>query len=184
MAISCRVPCVEIFLDHSNFYNGLRQQFGDGRVGFVKLVNRITGQRSLVQFNIYTGTVDARREPNKASAQQSFFTAIRHLPFPVRHFTRPLKYYASWPQVPPQEKGVDARIVQDLIMRAVDGTYHVAVLLSRDQDFCEVVELLHVRFPVELDTYYPVARRHLFEASRSCFAHAEVITKKFYCEIR
>jgi len=177
-------PRVEVFLDHSNFYNGLRQQFGDGRIDFVKLVNRIIGPRSLVRFNLYTGTVDSGREPEKALAQQRFFQAIQRLPFPVAHFTRPLKYYASWPKVPPQEKGVDARIVQDLIMEAVDHAYDVAVLLSGDQDFCEVVKLLHTRFPVELETYYPVSRRHLYETSRSYFTRAEVITKKFYCDIR
>jgi hypothetical protein len=147
-------------------------------------VSRVVGQRSLARFNVYTGTVDPGREPKKASAQQRFFKAIQHLPFPTRHFTHPLKYHASWPQVPPQEKGVDARIVQDLIMGAVDHTYDVAVLLSGDQDFCEVVELLSTRFPVQVETYYPMSRRHLYEASRSHFAHAEIITKKFYGSIR
>lgn len=183
MTIISAASRVEIFLDHSNFYNGLRQQFGDGRIDFVKLVNRIIGPRLLTHFNIYTGTVDAGREPVKASAQQRFFTAIRHLPFPVRHFTLPLRYYASWPQTPPQEKGVDARIVQDLIMGTVDRSYDVAVLLSGDQDFCEVVKLLSTRFPVKMETYYPMSRRHLFEASHSCFTHSEVITKIFYKDI-
>lgn len=68
MTTSAAASRVEIFLDHSNFYNGLRQQFGDGRVDFVKLVSRVVGQRSLTHFNIYTGTVDAGREPAKASA--------------------------------------------------------------------------------------------------------------------
>lgn len=79
---------------------------------------------------------------------------------------------------------MDARIVQDLIMGAVDRAYDVAVLLSGDQDFCEVVKLLHARFPVEIETYYPMSRRHLYEASRSCFTYAEVINKKFYNSIR
>lgn len=184
MPTSAQVPRVEIFLDHSNFYNGLRQQFGDGRVDFVRLVDRVVGQRTLTCFNIYTGTVNEGREPAKASAQQRFFRVIQHLSFPTRHFTHPLKYYASWPQVPPQEKAVDARIVQDLIMGAVDHTYDVAVLLSGDQDFCEVVTLLKTRFDVQLETYYPMSRRHLYEARKSCFMRAEVITKKFYNNIR
>ena len=69
-------------------------------------------------------------------------------------------------------------------MGAIDRAYDVAVLLSGDQDFCEVIKLLHARFPVEIETYYPMSRRHLYEASRSCFTYAEVINKKFYNSIR
>ncbi|MBI3318472.1 MAG: NYN domain-containing protein, partial [Candidatus Omnitrophica bacterium] len=102
---------VAIFLDHSNFYNGLRQQFGDGRVDFVRLVRRIAGQRTVVTLNVYTGTIDAGRQSEAAAKQQRFFDALHRLPLPVRLFTGPLKYYRDWPSVPPQEKGVDARIV-------------------------------------------------------------------------
>lgn len=177
-------PRVEVFLDHSNFYNGLRKQFGDGRIDFVKLVNRVVAGRALVSFNVYTGTVDKTREPAKAYGQQAFFRAISYLPFPTKHFSLPLRYYATWPQVPPQEKGVDARIVQDLIMGAVDQSYDVAILLSGDQDFGEVCKLLHDRFPVALETYYPMSRRHLYESSRAYFTRGEVITKEFYSSIR
>lgn len=175
---------VEIFLDHSNFYNGLRQQFGDGRADLVALANRIVGQRTLVRLNLYTGTIDAGRQSAAAAGQRRFFNALEHLPIPIQLFTRPLKYYRDWPKVPPQEKGVDARIVQDLIIGAVDETYDVAVLLSGDQDFIDVVQLLHTRFPVSLETYYPVSRRHLSESCRSCFSVADVIKKDFYDAIR
>ena len=177
-------PRVEIFLDDSNFYNGLQQQFGEGRYDIVKLAQRIVGARTLSRMNFYTGLVDPGRQAQAAQKQQSFLYSLSKLPIPVQVFARPMKYYAAWPAVPPQEKGVDARIVQDLIIGAVDNTYDVAVLLSGDQDFIEVVQLLHSRFSVCLETYYPAARRHLYEAARPCFAHAQVITKEFYDSIR
>lgn len=177
-------PRVEIFLDQSNFYNGLLKQFGDGHFRLDKLVHRILDGRQLAKLNIYTGMIDAGREPQKACAQQSFFRAISHLPFTTQLFSEPLRYYPNWPSVPPKEKGVDARIVQDLIIGAVDKTYDVAVLLSGDTDFCEVCRLLHSRFLVRLETYYPSSRRHLFQSSYPYFTHAEVINKKFYESIQ
>lgn len=175
---------VEIFLDGSKFYNGLRKQFGDGRYSVEKLVTRILSKRTLVRLNFYVGTIDAGRDAKGATGQQRFLTAIGRLPFPVRMFTFPLRYFSGWPNVPPIEKGVDAKIVQDLIVGAVNQTYDVAVILSGDQDFIEVIRLLHSRFSIRLETYYPMARRHLHSKTTECFSHAEVITKEFYNAIR
>ena len=94
-----------------------------------------------------------------------------------------MQYSRFWPKVPPKEKAIDAKIVQDLIIGAVDDDYDVAVLFSGDQDFLEVVRLLHRRFPVSLETYYPASRRHLYEATKRCFSKAEVIGKNFHTAI-
>jgi uncharacterized LabA/DUF88 family protein len=149
-----------------------------------KLTNRILDNRQLVGFSLYTGVVSPVRQPATAKAQRRFLKALTRFPFPVEQFVRPLRYYPGWPKVPPQEKGADAKIVQDLIIGAVDETYDVAVLFLGDQDFVEVVKLLHARFPVELETYYPASRRHLYESSKGCFRKAQVITKNFYNSIR
>ncbi len=177
------VPRVQIFLDGSNFYNGLREQFGKGFYNVEKLAQRVLAGRSLVQVNFYTGLLDPGRQAPAAASQQSFLRRLTKLSIPVQVFAKPLKYYTSNPTVPPAEKGVDTRIVQDLIIGAVDKTYDVAILLSGDQDFIDVVQLLHSRFAVQLETYYPNARRHLYESCRTCFTHSEVIKKPFYDSI-
>lgn len=175
---------VEIFLDGSNFYNGLRSQFGHGQYSVEKLVNRIVAGRTLVRLNFYVGTIDPGRDPKGAAAQQRFLHSLSRLPFPKQICAFPMRYYAGWPQVPPLEKGIDAKIVQDLIIGAVDKTYDAAVVLTGDQDFIEVVRLLHSRFAVRLETYFPMARRHLHSKTQECFAIGQVITKDFYDSIR
>ncbi|MBX7259385.1 MAG: NYN domain-containing protein [Candidatus Hydrogenedentes bacterium] len=175
---------VEIFLDGSNFYNGLRQQFGKGQYDVGKLVNRILANRTLVRLNYYIGAIDPNRDANGAAAQGRFLRAVQHLPFPVRLFTSPLRYLSTWPSVPPVEKGVDTKIVEDLIVGAFDQRYDVAILLSGDQDFVEVVRLLHSRFPVQLETCFPMARRHLHDATKVCFTAGQVITRAFYNAIQ
>lgn len=175
---------VAIFIDQSNFYGGLAHQFGDGRYQLEKLVPRIVGARTTDAVNLYIGTVDPRRQSRVAAAQRRFLHKLTTLPFQVNVFARPLQYFSLWPNVPAQEKGIDTKIVQDLIVGAFDQTYDVAVLLSGDQDFVEVVRLLHRRFPVQLETYYPMARRHLYSKTKDCFSKSEVITKAFYHSIR
>ena len=44
-----------------------------------------------------------------------------------------------------EEKGVDTRIVTDMISLAWEGAYDVAVLVSADRDFVPVVEFLHTK---------------------------------------
>lgn len=44
-----------------------------------------------------------------------------------------------------EEKGVDTRIVTDMISLAWVGNYDIAVLVSSDRDFIPVVEFLQTR---------------------------------------
>jgi len=171
---------VEIFLDGSNFYNGLRGQFGSGFYSVARLVERIRRSRLLVSLNFYTATLDHGRQPEAAAAQRRFLETLATLPYPTHLFTRPLQYHPRWPVVPPVEKGIDAKIVEDLIVGAFDQRYDVAILLSGDRDFVEVLRLLRGRFRLSLETYYPMTRCHLYRAIPEAFTQAEVITKKFF----
>jgi uncharacterized LabA/DUF88 family protein len=175
---------VEIFVDGSNFFNGLKQQFGNGHCDFQKLVARILAGRQLVCFNYYTGTVHPGHHAKEYAKQKAFLAGLKRLPFAVNVYTRPLQYISAQPTSPPKEKGIDARIVQDLIMGALNRRFDVAILLSGDQDFRDVIQLITASFAVKMETFYPASRRHLFEACRDCFAKAEVIDRSFYHSIR
>jgi uncharacterized LabA/DUF88 family protein len=175
---------VEIFVDGSNFYHGLKKQFGDGRCDFEKLVARVLPSRQLVRFNDYAGTVHPGHQARVCAVQQAFLARLRLLSFPVKIHTRPMQYLSRKPLSPPREKGIDTRIVQDLIVGALDKRFDAAVLLSGDRYFVDVVRLISSRFGVKVETYYPASRRHLFEACREAFAKAETITRRFYDSIR
>ena len=85
------LPRAQIFLDGSNFYNGLVQQFGNGRFDLVKLALRIVGTRSLTQVNFYTGLIDPGWQAQAALKQTQFLYALSKLPIPVTVFARPMK---------------------------------------------------------------------------------------------
>lgn len=177
---------VQIFLDLSNMYHGLKAQFpwGGGKYDVEKLGRQVTGPRNLIGLSIYDALKDPKMEPKGARLQQRFHLTIQRLScpsFPIVLITRPLAYTRFFPEVPPVEKGIDARIVQDMIVGAFDSCYDVGVLLSGDRDFEDVVRFLSSgRFSIDLETYYPMSRRHLAELTKSCFSKAIVIDKRFY----
>jgi uncharacterized LabA/DUF88 family protein len=105
---------------------------------------------------------------------------------PLRMKTQLLMYPPGFPNCSrkPEEKGIDALIVQDMIVGAFDKTYDVAVLLSGDRDFCNVVELLKTRFPeIRLETLFANTRRHLFDMKPDCFALGRIIDKHVHRRI-
>ena len=171
---------VEIFLDSSNFYNGMRKQFGEGRVNFDALVRYILSGRQLTKLRVYVGTIDEIQNRSGYFGQQGFLRKLKFLPFETELYDRPLHYSWNGNRFVPREKGIDTRIVQDLIMGAVEKKYDAAVLLSGDQDFRDVVRLLHGAFPVDVETYYPESRSHLYKSCRDCFSKAEIINKQMY----
>ena len=173
-----------VFIDGSNLYNGLQKQFGDGRIDMMKLVNHLASGRAVASVLFFVGLLDQRRQPEAARGQQRFLAALSALRLPLQIFSRPMHYYSGWPKLPPQEKGIDALIVQGLIMGAVDNAFESAALISGDQDFAEVVRLISTRFRIRVETLYPASRRHLFESTKQYFHKSEVITKKLYEALR
>ena len=70
-----------------------------------------------------------------------------------------------------EEKGVDTRIVTDLISMAWDGVYDVAVLVSSDRDFIPVVRFLETRAVKVVHGAFP---SYAADLSRACWARIDV----------
>ena len=144
---------VEVFLDQSNFYNGLLQQFGDGRYNFQNLVREVLRGRRLVGWNFYCGLIDSTLEPVPGQKQANFHNHLRvtaqRAALPLNMRLRPIAYPPGFPHCSrrPVEKGVDALLVQDIIVGAFDNRFDTALIISGDRDFAAVLEFLKVRFP-------------------------------------
>src|SRR6267142_1907637 len=167
---------LEVFLDQSNFYNGLKSQFGDGRYHFTNLVREVLRGRKLVGWNFYCGAVDAALEPGAGKAQAFFHsylqTTARREGIPLNMRLRPIAYPPGFPHCArrPVEKGVDALLVQDVIVGAFDNRFDAALIISGDRDFAAVVEFLKARFPkIGVCTIFPNSRRHLYDLVSHCF---------------
>jgi uncharacterized LabA/DUF88 family protein len=137
---------VAVFIDGSNFYNGLRDNVGRMDVDFQQfgkvLSSKVDGE--LLRIYYYNAKVDPEFDPDNYEKQQRFITHLAHTQYltlrlgklvyyQVRGEDSTRKHYAV-------EKGLDVKLAIDLVRLAVNRACEVAVIVSGDKDLAEVVE--------------------------------------------
>jgi len=138
---------VAVFIDGSNFYNGLRDNVGRMDVDFYRFGKKLAemADGELLRIYYYNAKVDPEFDPENYEKQQRFITHLAHTP----HLTLRLgklvyyqvrgddsvgrKHYAV-------EKGLDVKLAIDLIRLAVNRACEVAIIVSGDKDLADVVE--------------------------------------------
>ena len=143
-------PRVMVFLDYQNFHLTAHGQFQRPGVSLarthldpVKLAELLVSRRNtggqLVGVRIYRGDPDRRRQPRAHAATDRQASAWGRNQV-VTVIRRPLRYPSGWPQVPPQEKGIDVALAVDFVRLAVERAYDVGILASLDSDFLPAIE--------------------------------------------
>lgn len=137
-----------IFIDGSNLYMSLKHQFAKARINVAKLMDKLAGGRPLVRAYYYSAPLDPADSPQEAIAQQRFFNALRQVPYLTlrmgklvrRDTTFRCAHCGRTSNVTAHlQKGVDARIVADMLKSAMLGHYDVAILVSGDADLVDAV---------------------------------------------
>jgi len=127
-----------IFIDGSNVYHSLRAEFHRTDLDYSKLATCLTDGRDCQRTYFYGALVDQFRDPNGFKDQQRFLTYLKNLDyFEVRMGSL---VYRGHPVPVPIEKGVDVRLAVDMLTRAYREQYDVAVLVSGDNDFTDLVQ--------------------------------------------
>jgi uncharacterized LabA/DUF88 family protein len=70
-----------------------------------------------------------------------------------------------------EEKGIDTRVVADMISLAWANAYDIAVLVSADRDFVPVAEFLQTKGIKVIHGAFPPKGSHL---SQKCWAHLDL----------
>lgn len=143
---------VILFLDYQNVYRGAREAFcewnaphWEGQVDPLRLAVALLERdqkgrnRTLHEVRVYRGQPDATKDPKGYGASSRQCHVWEQLPA-VRVFTRTLRYPQTWPQDPPEEKGIDVALAVDFVMMAVRGEYDVGILMSTDTDLKPALE--------------------------------------------
>lgn len=126
---------IAVFVDGSNFYHSLKEEFGSARLDFSSLINRLVGTRRLIRAYYYNASLNPSEGAEKARKQQSFFNFLRQLPYFELRLGR-LEPRGSTHV----EKGVDVKLAVDMLRFAVANTYDTAILISGDADFGDAVQ--------------------------------------------
>lgn len=144
-----------VFIDGQNFYLSARSAFGlrypdfDARAVANVLCEKAAG-KAADEVHFYTGMPVAKFSPRWYDFWTNKIAAMEEEG--IHTFTRPLRYtYETDPQSPTgfkilstREKGIDLRIALDVMEVARRADCENIVIVSRDQDFQELVEKIEI----------------------------------------
>jgi uncharacterized LabA/DUF88 family protein len=126
---------VAVFIDGSNLYHALQNNFKRHDLNFAEFSHKLCGTRQLSRVYYYNVLQDPNHWPDAYREQQEFLDSLRKTPYlEVRLGTTKLS------QGVPVEKGIDIMLATDLLRFAWNGLYDVAVLVSGDSDFAYVLQ--------------------------------------------
>lgn len=127
---------IAIFIDGSNLYHALKEDFGDAKINFERFAAKLVEARTLIRIYYYSAPLDRMRDQQGAKDQQKFFDQLQRVPY----LTLKLGRLEPRPKGVWVEKGVDIVIATDMLRFAFSNVYDTAVLVSGDSDFVPAVQ--------------------------------------------
>lgn len=130
------MPRVTVFIDGSNLYHGAeRAQLNPD---IVKMAHKLADgdDRTLVRAYYYVAAVSAEGNEERAKSQQRFLDQLRRADYFEVRLGR-LQHQGANRY---KEKGVDTKLVVDMVYMAARNLYDVGVLVSGDADHVCAVE--------------------------------------------
>lgn len=160
---------VAIFIDGSNLYHSLKNNFGRSNINFTEFTARLCGPRWLMRTYYYNILQDQFQWPTGYLEQQEFIDVLRKTPyFEVKLGTTKVA------QGQPVERGIDIMLATDMLNLAWKNAYDVAVLVSGDSDFAyamqsiknmgKQVEIAYFENAVSKDLVELADKKHIFDA--------------------
>lgn len=141
---------VAVFLDFQNVHLTGHGLYGDGCEPYrcvpdpVRLADLIAARRNrpseATAVRVYRGRPDPNHQPVPAAANDAQASQWER-DTRVRVVRRQLNY-RDWPNLPPQEKGIDVALAVDMIHVAFRRQYEALVLFSSDTDLLPALELI------------------------------------------
>ena len=161
---------VAIFIDGSNLYHALKNNFGRYNLSFAEFTRKLCGSRRLLRTYYYNVLQDPTQRPEGHREQQEFLDILRMTSYlEVRLGSTKIA------QGIPVEKGIDIMLSTDLLYFAWNNFYDVAVLVSGDGDFAYAlqavknmgkhVEVAYFESGVSKDLLNIADNRHLLDRS-------------------
>lgn len=126
---------VMIFIDGSNFYRCIKEQFNKTNIDFLKLAYKLCNGRKLIRIYYYNAIVRREDDERRYRDQQRFFNKLKNVSYLEPRLGRLEKRNGAV-----VEKGVDVKIATDMIKGAYRNAYDTAILISGDADFFPAVE--------------------------------------------
>lgn len=166
-------PRVCIFIDGSNFYHGIKHNFGRTNIDFHKLSCLLCSpSRELIRTYYYNAPVNKEDSEDQYKSQQRFFERLRKMPYVQLRLGR-LEHRDGGVI----EKGVDIYLAVDMLKYAYNNVYDIAILISSDGDFAEAVNAVkELGKHVEYAHFATGKSKHLMDCcDKSTLLTAEIL---------
>jgi uncharacterized LabA/DUF88 family protein len=152
---------VAIFIDGSNLYHSLKNNFKRFDLNFGEFTKKLCGSRQLIRTYYYNVLQEAGKGAEGSREQQEFLETLRKTPYlELRLGTTKLS------QGIPVERGIDVMLATDLLYFAANNTYDTAVLVSGDSDFNYTVQVVkNMGKHVEVAYFENAASRDLINSA-------------------
>jgi uncharacterized LabA/DUF88 family protein len=124
---------VAIFIDGSNLYHSVKNNFGRHDLNFTEFANKLTAGRKLFRTYYYNILQDPAQYPEAHKEQLEFLDVLKKTPYLETRLGSTKKALGT-------EKGIDVMIATDLLYFAWSGFYDTAILVSGDADFAYAVQ--------------------------------------------
>ena len=166
---------VAIFIDGSNLYHSLKNNFKRFDLNFGEFTKKLCGSRQLIRTYYYNVLQESSQRSEGSHEQQEFLETLRKTPYlELRLGTTKLS------QGIPVERGIDVMLATDLLYFAANNTYDTAVLVSGDSDFNYAVQVVkNMGKHVEVAYFENAASRDLINSAD--FLHA--LDSKFFTSL-
>lgn len=132
-----------VFIDGGYLRDGFKKLLGHDKIDFGKLINslvcyksRIMDKGEVTRVYYYDAIVDASVDPEKHTQQKKYFHNIALYP----DFEVKLGRLVKTGTGEYRQKGVDILISIDMLTKAFQNFYDVAVFVGGDDDFVDLVD--------------------------------------------
>lgn len=133
---------VMIFIDGAYLRENLRKILGDDLINFTKLSNFLVSlsnirglQSEIIRIFYYDAIVDAKENLEEHKKQDEYFEKIRQTEFYEVRLGRLIKTNDKYKQ-----KGVDVLLSIDILSKAYENQFDIAIIVCGDDDFIDVVK--------------------------------------------
>jgi uncharacterized LabA/DUF88 family protein len=166
---------VAIFIDGSNLYHSLKNNFKRYDLNFAEFARKLVGPRRLVRTYYYNVLQDTSQKIEGHREQSDFLDTLRKTPYlELRLGTTK---FSQGVQV---EKGIDVMIATDLLYFAANNAYDIAVLVSGDADFTYTLQVVkNMGKHIELAYFDNAASKDLLNVAD----HLHALDNKFFSDI-
>jgi uncharacterized LabA/DUF88 family protein len=166
---------VAIFIDGSNLYHSLKNNFKRFDLNFAEFARKLCGQRKLVRTYYYNVLQDPSQKMEGHREQSDFLDTLRKTPYlELRLGSTKL---SQGVQV---EKGIDVMIATDLLYFAANNTYDIAILVSGDSDFTYTLQVVkNMGRHIEVAYFEHAVSKDLLNVAD----HLHLLDNKFFSDL-